>query len=45
MEFVYESCKISGVNQDSYILMGFSLPEHQHILQLQMKEMMDGFRF
>lgn len=45
MEFAYEACKVSGANQDDYILMGFALPEHQHILQLQMKEMMGGFLF
>jgi hypothetical protein len=45
MEFAYEACKVSGVNQDRYILMGFSLPEHQHVLQLQMKDMMGGFLF
>ena len=45
MEFRYKACSISGVNRDSYILMGFSLPEHEHILSLQMQEMIDGFRF
>jgi len=45
MEFSYEACRVSGVNRDSYILMGFSLPEHQHILSLQMKEMIAGFQF
>jgi hypothetical protein len=45
MEFSYEACQISGANRDSYILMGFSLPEHKHILSLQMKEMIDGFQF
>lgn len=45
MEFSYSSCRVSGTNRDSYILMGFSLPEHKHILSLQMKEMIDGFQF
>lgn len=45
MEFRYKACNVSGVNRDSYILMGFSLPEHEHILSLQMQEMIDGFRF
>ncbi|HKL20969.1 MAG TPA: hypothetical protein VJ904_04140 [Tichowtungia sp.] len=45
MEFSYEACRVSGANRDSYILMGFSLPEHKHILSLQMKEMIAGFQF
>lgn len=44
-EFSYEACRVSGVNRDSYILMGFCLPEHEHILSLQMQELMRGFRF
>jgi hypothetical protein len=43
--FSYEACKVEGVNRDRYILMGFSLPEHEHILSLQMPELMRGFRF
>lgn len=45
LEFCYELCRVSGVNRDGYILMGFSLPEHKHILALQMQEMISGFRF
>lgn len=45
MPFSYEACKVSGVNRDSYILMGFSLPEHEHILSIQMQEMIGGFNF
>ncbi len=45
MPFSYEACKISGVDRDNYILIGFSLPEHEHILSLQMPEFMRGFRF
>jgi len=45
MPFSYQACKVSGVNRDSYILMGFSLPEHEHVLSLQMQEMIGGFRF
>lgn len=41
----YEACKIGGANRDSYILMGFSFPEHEHILSLQMQEAVRGFRF
>lgn len=41
----YEACKVGSVNRDSYILMGFSLPEHEHILSLQMQEAIRGFRF
>lgn len=43
--FYYEECRVAGANRESYILMGFSRPEHQHILSLQMQEMVDGFRF
>lgn len=45
MQFSYEVCKVRGMSRDSYILMGFSLPEHEHILSLQMQEMMRGFSF
>ncbi|MBC8206411.1 MAG: hypothetical protein ISR85_06410 [Kiritimatiellales bacterium] len=45
MSFSYEACKVSGVNRDNYILMGFSLPEHEHILSIQMQEMIGGFDF
>lgn len=41
----YEACKVGGVNRDSYILMGFSFPEYEHILFLQMQEAIRGFRF
>ena len=43
--FCYKACRIQGVNRDSYILMGFSLPEYEHVLSLQIQEMEDGFRF
>lgn len=43
-EFSYEACRVQGVNRDQYILMGFSLPEHKHILSLQMQDMVHGFR-
>ena len=43
--FSYEACKVQGANRERYILMGFSLPEHEHILSLQMKEMIRGFNF
>ena len=45
LEFSYELCRVSGVNRDDYILMGFSLPEDKHVLSLQMQQMLDGFRF
>ena len=45
MKFSYEACKVRGVNRDSYILMGVSQPEHEHILALQMQEMVHGFQF
>jgi hypothetical protein len=45
LAFSYELCRISGVNRDGYILMGFSLPENKQGLSLQMQEMIDGFRF
>ena len=41
----YEACKVGGVNRDSYILIGFSFPEYEHILSLQMQEAIRGFRF
>lgn len=44
-EFSYEACRVQGVNRDRYILMGFCLPEHKHVLSIQMQEMMRGFRF
>lgn len=45
MPFSYEACKVSGVNRDSYILMGFALPEHEDILSIQMQKMVGGFNF
>ncbi|MBI9020855.1 MAG: hypothetical protein JEZ10_06340 [Verrucomicrobia bacterium] len=43
--FQYEVCKVSGNNRDSYILMGFCLPEDQELLSQQMNEMIGGLRF
>lgn len=44
-EFVYEACRVQGVNRDRYILMGFCLPGYEHILSIQMQEMVRGFAF
>ena len=43
--FRYKACKASGSNRDSYILMGFSLPEYENVLSLHMQEMVNGFNF
>lgn len=43
--FQYEVCKVPGNNRDSYILMGFCLPEDQELLTQQMNEMISGLRF
>lgn len=45
MPFSYEACKVSGANKENYILIGFSQPEHKHILALQADEMVNGFDF
>lgn len=45
MLFNYEACKIAGGNRDSYILMGFSLPDQAAALKAPMKQMLDGIKF
>jgi hypothetical protein len=45
IEFRYNACRVEGVNRDRYILIGFSLPDYEHILSLQMQEMISGFCF
>ncbi|MFA7256339.1 MAG: hypothetical protein WC047_02025 [Kiritimatiellales bacterium] len=42
--FSYETCKITGGNRDSYILMGFALPENAAALAAPMKQMIDGMK-
>ena len=44
-EFCYRACRVEGGNRDHYILMGFSLPEYEHVLSLQMQEVVQGFQF
>ena len=44
MPFSYEACKAAGIKRDSYILMGFALPEKAGVLTEPMKRMMDGLR-
>jgi hypothetical protein len=45
MLFNYEACKVTGVNRDSYILMGFALPEDANALSAPMQQMVDGMTF
>ena len=40
--FNYEACKVTGGKRDSYILMGFALPEKARALAVPMQQMMDG---
>jgi hypothetical protein len=42
--FNYEACKVMGSKRDSYILMGFALPEDAKALAAPMKQMMDGLQ-
>ena len=42
--FNYEACKVTGSKRDSYILMGFALPEDTKTLTAPMRQMMDGLR-
>ena len=44
MPFNYEACKITGSKNDSFILMGFALPEHADVLAVPMKQMIDGLK-
>jgi len=43
--FNYESCRIVGGNRDSYILMGFALPENAKALTAPMQQMVDEMKF
>ena len=43
--FSYQACKVTGNKHDSYILMGFALPENAGALTAPMKQMMDGMKF
>ena len=45
MLFNYEACNVTGVNRDSYILMGFALPEDANALSAPMQQMVDGMTF
>jgi len=45
MLFSYEACKIVGGNRDSYILMGFALPENGAALSEPLQQMVDGMKF
>jgi hypothetical protein len=42
--FSYQACRVEGGNRARYVLMGFCLPEHRHILSIQMQDMLHGFR-
>lgn len=44
MSFNFEVCKVTGGNRDSYILMGFALPDNAGALTAPMKQMMDDLR-
>lgn len=44
MPFNYEVCKVTGGNRDSYILMGFSLPDDAGRLAASMQQMMEGMK-
>ncbi|MEI7852024.1 MAG: hypothetical protein WCH86_09340, partial [Kiritimatiellales bacterium] len=43
--FNYEACKVTGSKRDSYILMGFALPEDAKALTAPMQQMMDSLKF
>ena len=45
VSFNYEACKVTGSKRDSYILMGFALPENAKTLTSPMRQMMDGLKF
>jgi hypothetical protein len=45
MLFNYEACKVAGGKRDSYILMGFALPENASALTAPMQQMMAGLKF
>lgn len=45
MLFNYEACKADGSNSDSYILMGFALPEDASRLTSLMQQMLNGINF
>jgi hypothetical protein len=42
--FNYEACKVTGSKRDSYILMGFALPENAKTLTAPMQQMMDDMK-
>jgi hypothetical protein len=42
--FSYEACKIRGGNRDSYILMGFALPDQAGGLTAPMREMVESIQ-
>ncbi len=42
--FNYEACKVTGGKRDSYILIGFALPEDAKALTAPMQQMMDGMK-
>ena len=43
--FSYEACKVEGGNRDSYVLMGFALPDDAKALAAPMKQMICGMKF
>lgn len=45
MLFNYEACKISDGNRDSYILMGFALPENSGDLAAPLRQMVEEMKF
>lgn len=44
-QFSYEACKPAGSNRDSYILIGFALPDNAKALAAPMKQMVEGMEF
>lgn len=44
-QFSYEACKATGSKHDSYILMGFALPEQAKMLTVPMQQMIEGMKF
>jgi hypothetical protein len=43
--FNYEACKVTGSKRDSYILMGFALPENAKALTVPTQQMIEGLKF
>lgn len=44
VQFNYEACKVTGGNRDSYVLMGFALPENAGALTAPTQQMIEGMK-